>query len=134
MTTAPQPSWIPEIAASEPYRVPVMACDMLAWRLRQIGVSAALISQVAALSQAIRTELGNSGSVPAELPRYAIGTMIEHRLVPAFAIRVEAVRECEISPSRPGPHLAYRVTDPAGNTDWLCAYDVQLPGQNLPWA
>ena len=29
----------------------------------------------------------------------------------------------------------YQVTDPArGSTDWLCAHDVQKPGQNLAWS
>jgi len=28
----------------------------------------------------------------------------------------------------------YKITDPEGNADWLCAHDVQTPGQNLAWS
>lgn len=67
------------------------------------------------------------------MDQYKTGDIIEHRLMPGFTMPVEDTRPCETEPNRPWPHLAYRVKDPQGCTDWLCAYDVQRPGENLPW-
>ena len=57
----------------------------------------------------------------------AVGTRIEHKLMPGFVMEVQETRACETDGARPSLHKAYRVTDPAGNEDWLCAYDVQVP-------
>lgn len=67
------------------------------------------------------------------MQEYKTGEVIEHRLMPGFTMPVLDTRECETDPSRPEPHLAYKVTDPEGGEDWLCAYDVQRPGEQLPW-
>lgn len=67
------------------------------------------------------------------MDHYKPGDIIEHRLMPGYPMPVEDMRPCETDYNRPEPHLAYRVTDPDGNTDWLCAFDVQRPGENLPW-
>ena len=53
--------------------------------------------------------------------------------MPGFTMPVQETRQCMTDSNRPEPHLAYRITDPDGNTDWLCAMDVQRPGQNLAW-
>ena len=53
-----------------------------------------------------------------------IGDPIEHKLMPGFPMLVEEVEPCETGPGRDEPHSQYQITDPEGNTDWLCAYDV----------
>jgi hypothetical protein len=58
------------------------------------------------------------------MDRYKTGDTIEHELMPGFAMRVQDTRECETDAARPEPHSAYKITDPDGNEDWLCAYDV----------
>jgi len=58
------------------------------------------------------------------MDRYKTGDTIEHELVPGFPMVIEDTRECETDRARPKPHLAYKVHDPEGNADWLCAYDV----------
>lgn len=67
------------------------------------------------------------------VPEFKAGDTIEHRLMPGFTMKVRDTRPCETDSARPEPHLQYEITDPDGNTDWLCSYDVQSPGQNLPW-
>lgn len=52
------------------------------------------------------------------------GDTIEHELVHGYPMKVRDTRQCETDSARPEPHLAYQVTDPDGNEDWLCAYDV----------
>jgi hypothetical protein len=64
----------------------------------------------------------NKTTVPAE--GVSSGDMIEHDLMLGFAMTVHEVAPCEDDYARPGPHEAYRITDPEGNEDWLCAYDV----------
>lgn len=66
------------------------------------------------------------------MEQYKKGDKIEHRLMPGLIMPVLDVRKCETDSARPEPHLAYRVTDPEGNDDWLCAYDCQRPGERLP--
>jgi len=68
------------------------------------------------------------------MDQFKPGDIIEHRLMPGFTMPVQETRDCETDGSRPEPHLAYRVTDPEGNEDWLCHMDVQQPGQNLAWS
>lgn len=68
------------------------------------------------------------------MEQFKVGDKIEHRLMPGFVMTVEGVEEGETDHARPEPHLHYQVTDPEGNTDWLCAHDVQRPGQKLPWS
>ncbi len=52
------------------------------------------------------------------------GDKIEHDLMPGFAMKVQAMRPCKTDGVRVQVHEAYEITDPEGNTDWLCAYDV----------
>ena len=67
------------------------------------------------------------------MDQFKAGDKIEHRLMPGFTMTVEDTRPCETDANRPEPHQALKVTDPEGNEDWLCATDVQRPGENLPW-
>jgi hypothetical protein len=67
------------------------------------------------------------------MDQFKAGDVIEHRLMPGFTMTVLDARDCETDSARPEPHLSYNVTDPEGNDDWLCAYDVQKPGEGLPW-
>jgi hypothetical protein len=53
------------------------------------------------------------------------GDLIEHKLVPGFAMEVRGIQACEQDGARPEPHSQYQVTDPEGSTDWLCAYDCR---------
>lgn len=64
---------------------------------------------------------------------YKVGETIEHRLLPGFTMQVLDTRDCETDSARPEPHLAYKVIDPEGSEDWLCAHDVQRPGEGLPY-
>jgi hypothetical protein len=52
------------------------------------------------------------------------GDTIEHDLMSGFPMKVKDVRDCETDSARPDPHKSFNVTDPEGNDDWLCAYDV----------
>ena len=54
----------------------------------------------------------------------AVGDKVEHDLMPGFAMAVEDVADCETDTNRSLPHSQYKITDPEGNTDWLCGYDV----------
>ena len=56
------------------------------------------------------------------------GDKIEHELVPGFTMTVEDTQPCETDGTRNEPHQQYQITDPDGNTDWLCAYDVRKVG------
>jgi hypothetical protein len=56
------------------------------------------------------------------------GDRIEHELMPGFVMTVENAQPCETDGTRNEPHQRYQITDPDGNTDWLCAYDVQKAG------
>lgn len=67
------------------------------------------------------------------MDQYKAGDKIEHRLMPGFTMPVLDTRECETDATRPEPHLQYKVTDPEGNEDRLCAMDVQRPGEHLQW-
>lgn len=58
------------------------------------------------------------------MDKFKAGDIIEHRLMPGFEMKVQDTRDCETDYARPEPHLAYRITDPDGNEDWLCAYDL----------
>lgn len=60
-----------------------------------------------------------------QMENYEIGDRIEHNLMPGFVMTVQATDKCETDSARPEDHLMYQVTDPEGNTDWLCAYDVR---------
>ena len=68
------------------------------------------------------------------MDQFKTGDVIEHRLMPGFTMPVLDTRECEIDGNRPAPHLAYKIEGPDGNEDWLCAWDVQKPGENLAWS
>jgi hypothetical protein len=68
------------------------------------------------------------------MEQYKKGDVIEHRLMPGFTMTVLDTRECETDATRPEAHPAYQVKDPEGNDDWLCAMDVQRPGQGRAWA
>jgi len=50
---------------------------------------------------------------------------IEMVLAPGYSMTVLRVASCEPGPAnRSGPHSKYRIIDPEGNADWLCAWDV----------
>ena len=53
------------------------------------------------------------------------GDFIEHFALPGFRMRVRQVEPCERTGQRSDPHLSYLVTDPEGNDDWLCGWDVR---------
>ena len=55
------------------------------------------------------------------------GDKIEHELVPGFTMAIQATEPCE-EDDLTEPHLAYKITDPDGTEDWLCAYDVRKVG------
>ena len=64
-----------------------------------------------------------------QTPAVAVkGDRIEHEFVPGFLMLVEDVKPCETDSTRNEPHLQYQVTDPDGNKDWLCGYDVRKAG------
>lgn len=67
------------------------------------------------------------------MDQFKPGDTIEHRLMTGFTMPVLETAECETDYARPVPHLKYKVTDPEGNEDWVCAHDVQRPGEGLPW-
>jgi hypothetical protein len=67
------------------------------------------------------------------MDQFSIGDVIEHRLMPGYTMAVAGTRDCEADSVHPEPHLAYKVTDPEGNEDWLCAMDIQRPGDGLSW-
>jgi hypothetical protein len=52
------------------------------------------------------------------------GHRIEHDLMPGFVMEIRGVRSCQADSARPEEHAAFKVTDPRGKEDWLCAYDV----------
>jgi hypothetical protein len=56
------------------------------------------------------------------------GQMIEHKLMPGFPMSVLDTERCETDPAagRGETHDQYKIIDPDGNTDWLCAYDVRM--------
>ena len=61
-----------------------------------------------------------------QTPTIAVkGDEIVHELMPGFVMAVEDVEACETDGTRNEPHLMYQVTDPEGNTDWLCSWDVK---------
>jgi hypothetical protein len=53
-----------------------------------------------------------------------LGHKIEHDLMPGFVMEVRGVGSCETDGARSEPHARFKITDPDGNEDWLCAYDV----------
>jgi hypothetical protein len=59
-----------------------------------------------------------------------VGDKIEHRLVPGFAMTVLAVEPCDPSEDHGGAsvHDSYKIIDPEGHEDWLCAHDVRTVG------
>ena len=60
-----------------------------------------------------------------------VGDKIEHRLMPGFAMEVLAIEPCPQTPPRPDhpeEHDSYKIVDPEGNEDWLCAHDVRKVG------
>jgi hypothetical protein len=63
--------------------------------------------------------------------QFHAGDRIEHKLMPGFTMTVQQLRPCETDGARPEPHWAYRITDPEGNDDWLCAYDVRAAEEGL---
>ena len=70
---------------------------------------------------------------PQPVEGFAVGTTVEHRLMPGFRMPVQDRAPCETDAMHPAEHPSYLVTDPEGGTDFVCHYDVQLPGQNLPF-
>lgn len=64
----------------------------------------------------------NNTTAPAK--NVGLGHKIEHDLMPGFVMEVQGVGTCEPDGVRSEEHAQYRVIDPGGNEDWLCAYDV----------
>lgn len=58
-----------------------------------------------------------------------VGHQIEHDLMSGFTMPVQDVKPCETDGNRSEPHAKYKITDPDGNEDWLCAYDVHRAGE-----
>jgi hypothetical protein len=59
----------------------------------------------------------------------ATGDRIEHKIMPGFPMKVLDTDDCETDGARPEAHQRFKVIDPEGNEDWLCAYDaVKLDG------
>lgn len=61
-----------------------------------------------------------------------VGDLIEHDLMPGFVMTVQETQPCEQSSNRYLPHSQYRITDPGGQEDWLCAFDVTRVGRGTP--
>lgn len=55
---------------------------------------------------------------------YQVGDVIEHTGLPGFRMRVREVGDCA-DEIRPESHPRYKVIDPEGCEDWLCAYDAR---------
>jgi hypothetical protein len=49
---------------------------------------------------------------------------IAHDLMPGHVMAILEVRPCDTDDVRQPDHSEYRVVDPGGNSDWLCAFDV----------
>lgn len=64
----------------------------------------------------------SAGQTPDTAPTdtYRAGDRIECTLLPGFVMTVEAVDPCETPEC-----AALRITDPAGEQDWLCSRDVR---------
>ena len=60
------------------------------------------------------------------------GDKIEHDLMPGFPMTIQGVGTCETSVTGHEPHAKYKITDPDGNEDWLCAYDVHPVRKDRP--
>lgn len=58
------------------------------------------------------------------MDNFKTGDKIEHNLMPGFPMAVLETRNCETDFARPEPHQQYKIVDPEGNEDWLCAFDV----------
>ncbi|QYN41180.1 hypothetical protein K1T35_48450 (plasmid) [Pseudonocardia sp. DSM 110487] len=58
----------------------------------------------------------------------AIGDSIVFDSLPGFKMTVLDVKSCETDANRGEPHHAFRIIDPEGQADWLCAYDVTKVG------
>jgi hypothetical protein len=53
------------------------------------------------------------------------GDRIELFGVPGYHMTVHDAKPCETDFARPEAHKQYKVTDPEGNEDWLCGWDVR---------
>jgi hypothetical protein len=54
-----------------------------------------------------------------------IGDRVEHFGVPGYRMTVQDVKPCQTDFARSEPHQQYKITDPAGNEDWVCGWDVR---------
>ena len=52
-----------------------------------------------------------------------VGDRIAHKLLRGFSMEVLAVEPCEVAAGQE-PHDSYKIIDPEGAEDWLCAHDV----------
>lgn len=59
------------------------------------------------------------------------GDWIAYDRKPAIRMMVQAVKTCDLTPAGTEPHHAYQVTDPSGETDWVCALDVHHSPHDL---
>jgi hypothetical protein len=51
-----------------------------------------------------------------------VGDKIRHKHMPGFVMEVLAVEPCDGAITE---HDSYKIVDPEGNEDWVCAHDVQ---------
>lgn len=59
------------------------------------------------------------------MDRFNTGDTIEHELMPGFPMTIQEVADCEVDANRDEPHAQYKITDPEGAEDWLCAQEVR---------
>lgn len=59
------------------------------------------------------------------MEQFKIGDKLMHTRVPADQAAVLTVLKTRKCGELPHTHLAYRVTDPEGTEDWVCAYDLR---------
>lgn len=57
------------------------------------------------------------------MEQYRTGDVIEHKHLPGFEMTIHDTAPCP-GQTDARPHLAYKITDPDGCQDWLCAHDV----------
>ena len=74
-----------------------------------------------------REEAMNNTQAPAP-QGLGIGDEIEHDLMPGFVMKIQGVGPCETDGARPEKHSTFKITDPEGEEDWLCGYDVHPVG------
>lgn len=54
------------------------------------------------------------------------GDRVTHFALPAMKMTVLAVKPCEETEPRSGPHQQYGLRDPEGQPDWVCGWDLTV--------